>query len=93
MSVFAYYALLSSLSAAVNGPINDLATRINIPIVSALLLGLIGAVAPCQLTTLFRAAHPAQLGRARWRVPTADLRIRYDAAAARPLLHHVYRGG
>lgn len=46
-----YYAALSALSAALNGPINDMAARINVPVVSALLLGLIGAVAPCQLTT------------------------------------------
>src|SRR3990172_5207841 len=46
-----YYAALSALSAALNGPLDDLATRINIPVISALLLGLIGAVAPCQLTT------------------------------------------
>lgn len=46
-----YYAALSALSAALNGPLGDLATRINIPVISALLLGLIGAVAPCQLTT------------------------------------------
>src|SRR3989304_9163300 len=46
-----YYAALSALSAALNGPLNDMATRVNVPVVSALLLGLIGAMAPCQLTT------------------------------------------
>ncbi len=46
-----YYALLSALSAAVNGPVNDFADRVNFPVLTAILLGLIGAVAPCQLTT------------------------------------------
>ncbi len=46
-----YYALLSSLAAWLNAPIADLGDRIGIPFVSALLLGLLGATSPCQLTT------------------------------------------
>ena len=46
-----YYALLGSLAAWLNAPIADLGDRIGIPIVSALLLGLLGATSPCQLTT------------------------------------------
>lgn len=46
-----YYALLSSLANWLNGPIVDLGDRIGVPIVTALLLGLLGATSPCQLTT------------------------------------------
>ncbi len=46
-----YYAFLGSLAAWLNAPIADLGDRIGIPFVSALLLGLLGATSPCQLTT------------------------------------------
>lgn len=46
-----WYAFLSQLSAAVAGPLNDVAGGLGLPLVSALLLGLIGATSPCQLTT------------------------------------------
>ncbi len=46
-----YYAWLSALSRAVSGPLGDLADQINLPLASVLLFGLIGAFAPCQLST------------------------------------------
>ncbi len=67
VSVSDYYALLSSLANWLNGPIADLGDRIGVPVVTALLLGLLGATSPCQLTTNVsalayvsrRAHHPA----------------------------------
>jgi cytochrome c-type biogenesis protein len=46
-----WYVLLSSLNVAVAGPLRALGDGIGVPAVSALLFGLIGATAPCQLTT------------------------------------------
>jgi cytochrome c biogenesis protein CcdA len=46
-----YYAWLSSLANWVTPPLGAVADSINIPVVSVLLFGLIGAVAPCQLST------------------------------------------
>ncbi|HEX6383254.1 MAG TPA: sulfite exporter TauE/SafE family protein [Anaerolineae bacterium] len=46
-----YYVWLSSLANWLTFPISNLANSINIPLVSALLFGLIGATAPCQLST------------------------------------------
>lgn len=46
-----YYALLSSPANLLTLPLGDLADSINIPLVSVLIFGLIGAVAPCQLST------------------------------------------
>jgi cytochrome c-type biogenesis protein len=46
-----YYAALSALAGLLTTPIVDLSDRIGVPLVSALLLGLLGAVSPCQLTT------------------------------------------
>jgi thiol:disulfide interchange protein len=46
-----WYIFLSQLSATVGEPLNQLAERVNAPMVSALLFGLIGATSPCQLTT------------------------------------------
>jgi cytochrome c biogenesis protein CcdA len=46
-----WYALLSTLNAAVAGPLRALADGIGLAPVSALLFGLIGTTAPCQLTT------------------------------------------
>ena len=45
-----YYAWLSSLAAWLTFPLNNLADSLNIPLASALLFGLIGATAPCQLS-------------------------------------------
>lgn len=46
-----YYAVLSTLAGLLNAPIADLSDRTGIPFVTALLLGLLGATSPCQLTT------------------------------------------
>ncbi len=45
-----YYTWLSSLAGWLTFPLSNLADSINIPVVSALLFGLIGATAPCQLS-------------------------------------------
>ncbi|MCI0650003.1 MAG: sulfite exporter TauE/SafE family protein [Chloroflexi bacterium] len=45
-----YYTWLSSLTGWLTFPLSNLADSINIPLVSALLFGLIGATAPCQLS-------------------------------------------
>jgi cytochrome c-type biogenesis protein len=50
-AILEWYGFLSSLSANAMLEIGDLDARIRIPLISALLLGLIGAAAPCQLTT------------------------------------------
>lgn len=49
--VLEWYALLSTLSAAVSVPLSAFGDSVNVPLVSALLFGLIGATSPCQLTT------------------------------------------
>ena len=46
-----WYVLLSRLSTLLIGPLGEISTRLNFPLASAFLFGLIGAVAPCQLTT------------------------------------------
>lgn len=46
-----WYLLLSRLSASLSGPLGGVADRIQVAPVSALLLGLMGATAPCQITT------------------------------------------
>jgi cytochrome c-type biogenesis protein len=46
-----WYVVLSSLNAAVAGPLRVLDDGIGLPVLSALIFGLIGATAPCQLTT------------------------------------------
>src|SRR6266536_1606594 len=61
-----WYAILSTLNAAVAGPLRDLADSIDVPLVSALLFGLLGATSPCQLTTNAGAlAYVARAGGAR----------------------------
>lgn len=45
-----WYAFLSQLSAALVGPLGALSGETGIPIVSAFLLGMVGSVAPCQLS-------------------------------------------
>ena len=49
--MMSWYALLSTLNAAVVDPVRSLGDGIGIPLVSALLFGLLGATSPCQLTT------------------------------------------
>lgn len=46
-----WYSFLSNLYLLFGVPLNDLARQLNMPIVSALLLGIVGALSPCQLTT------------------------------------------
>lgn len=46
-----YYAFLSSLTNLVGDPLRSLDASISIPLITALLLGLIGSTSPCQLTT------------------------------------------
>jgi len=46
-----WYALLSTFNAAIVTPLSAVEQQINVPLVSALLFGLLGATAPCQLTT------------------------------------------
>jgi cytochrome c-type biogenesis protein len=60
--VIAWYAFLSTLNGAVAQPIRDLADGMGIPLLSALLFGVIGATSPCQLTT--NAGALAYLARA-----------------------------
>lgn len=48
--VLDWYTFLSSISASVTAEVSILDERVGIPLISALLLGLIGAAAPCQLT-------------------------------------------
>jgi cytochrome c-type biogenesis protein len=46
-----YYALLGTFMRTFAPGLNDLSDSINIPLVSVLLFGLIGALSPCQLST------------------------------------------
>ncbi len=51
MSFSDYYVLLSTFAREFTIPISDIADAINIPLASALLFGLIGALSPCQLSS------------------------------------------
>jgi len=65
-----WYIFLSQLSATLGEPLNQFADRIEFPLVSATLFGLIGATAPCQLTTNLSAMAyvSSRLGEGRpWR--------------------------
>src|SRR3989304_1208020 len=46
-----WYIILSRVSAALSVPVSELSGRIDLPLASAFLFGLVGAVAPCQLST------------------------------------------
>lgn len=46
-----YYVWLSGLANWLTAPISNLENTINIPLISVLLFGLLGATAPCQLST------------------------------------------
>src|SRR3989304_316282 len=61
-----WYIILSRVSASVSVPVSELSGRIRLPLASPFLFGLIGAVAPCQLTT--NASAIAYVGRegTRW---------------------------
>ncbi|HSB68458.1 MAG TPA: sulfite exporter TauE/SafE family protein [Candidatus Methylomirabilis sp.] len=58
-----WYVLLSQLSATLSGPLGQLTDRVQFPLVNALLLGLIGTTAPCQLTTNLSAIAYISRGR------------------------------
>ena len=46
-----WYLVLSQFSAGLSVPVSDLADRVDLPILTVVLFGLVGAVAPCQLTS------------------------------------------
>jgi len=46
-----WYLFLSQLSAALSQPFQALADRVEAPVLSALLFGILGSTAPCQLST------------------------------------------
>lgn len=46
-----WYLTLSQISATLTVPVSALADRVELPVLTVLLFGLVGAVAPCQLTT------------------------------------------
>lgn len=46
-----WYALLSTGYAVIADLVRDLASAVNVPLISALLFGILGAASPCQLTT------------------------------------------
>ncbi len=64
-----YYYWLSTLARELSLPLSGVADQINVPLVSVLIFGLIGAFAPCQLSTgvaalgflARRASHPRQV--------------------------------
>lgn len=49
--ILQYYVWLSGLFNLLAAPVTNLADSINLPLLSALLFGLLGATAPCQLST------------------------------------------
>jgi sulfite exporter TauE/SafE len=46
-----WYVMLSQFSATLAVPVSHLADRVELPLLTVFLFGLVGAVAPCQLTT------------------------------------------
>jgi len=46
-----WYSFLNNLFVIVGFPLKDLADNLNIPLLSAVLLGIVGALSPCQLST------------------------------------------
>lgn len=49
--VIEWYNFLNNLYLAVGLPLNDRAAALNIPLLTALVLGIVGALSPCQLST------------------------------------------
>lgn len=59
-----WYVFLSQLSAVLNGPLGSLSGEAGLPVVSAFLLGMVGAVSPCQLSAnLATIAYLSRQGR------------------------------
>lgn len=75
-AVFSWYVFVSALSANLSPRLLLLDNRLGVPIVSAVLLGLIGAAAPCQLTQsvgMLAILGRKEAGRTRWRATLAYL--------------------
>ncbi|MDQ3224751.1 MAG: sulfite exporter TauE/SafE family protein, partial [Gemmatimonadota bacterium] len=73
-AILDWYIFLSSLSAPVTTGVLSLEQRVGIPLISALLLGVIGAAAPCQLSQsigMLAVLGAEQTGRSRWRATLA----------------------
>jgi len=73
-AILDWYIFLSSLSAPVTTGVLSLEQRIGIPLISALLLGVIGAAAPCQLSQslgMLAVLGAEQTGQSRWRATLA----------------------
>lgn len=69
-----WYLFLSQLSASLGEPVRQLAGRVQFPAANAFLFGLLGATAPCQITTNLSAIAyvSRRLGSARpWQEATA----------------------
>ena len=69
-----WYVLLSQFSTTLGEPLRQFAGRINLPLVNAFVFGLIGATAPCQLTTnLSAVAYVSRcpVGERAWQEATA----------------------
>lgn len=66
-----WYGLLTILNATAAGPVLALSQGVGVPIITALLLGLLGATSPCQVTT--NASALAIVSR-RLDTPTAPMR-------------------
>ncbi len=71
-----WYVFMSSLSARVTTDVLLLDQRVGIPVISAVLLGLLGAAAPCQLTQsvgMIAVLGRTEAGRPRWRATLSYL--------------------
>ncbi len=67
-----WYSLTSGINAGLQGPINAIVDRRGLPLLAALLFGLLGATSPCQLSTNAAAfAYAVQGGTAPVRVGKA----------------------
>ena len=75
-----WYAFLSSFAGNAMLALTAVDAQVRIPLVSALLLGLVGAAAPCQLTTSLGAF--AILGRTRAGRPLGRAVLAYLAGKA-----------
>lgn len=84
-----WYLILSRLSAWLSGPVNALADQANIPLVSVFLFGLIGAAAPCQLTTNLSAVAFVSRGAGNG---TAPLRLAMAYTTGKAIVYTVLGG-
>ncbi len=83
-----WYILLSQLSVALSMPVKQLAEASQLPILAVLLIGLVGALSPCQLTTNLSAiAYVSRKGN-EWQVWSEAL-----AYAAGKVLVYTLTGG